>query len=809
MESLAAIGLAGNIVQFISFSSILISKSREIHKSASGVTSDTVDLKLISKDLRKFSSRVLSSNNSNGPYAEIATQCDEVAKTLLAAIKAIETKRSSSGPRDRPSKWQSFRKALKYVWLKDQIEDLKSRLEMLRGEMMMHMMSESSRYQRQVTDLLADREQRDSQDSRKINNQIRGLDSHLQGIQANFAHMHTDAYWTKLHDVLADVNAKVQQVSQWFAIIASLRYEYMELRQEAITYAHTKTFDWIFHPCNFEPSDPRSGIQYTKWLQQDSGIYWVTGKPGSGKSTLMKHLYDHVNTTRFLRVWAGGLPLVRASFFFWNPGQQMQKSLEGLLRTLLYHMLRACPELTSVLCPARWNTSSSLRHIDLSTPWTLAELREAFAIYVAQCSVTTKFYFHVDGLDEYYGDSWEVIDTLRKLSAAPNVKICLSSRPWNAFQDAFGGSMTNMLRLHDLTRDDIELFARENLQNQLLHIDFEPQLFESLVQDIGDRAHGVFLWVRLAVRSLRDGLTNEDPLSILHERLRAISSDLEQFFEQILESVDTIYRTRMANTFMAALRTDRPLKIIHYYLLEQGETTCNNKLPEDQWSEFEIQRKVHQTHRRLNGRFKGLLEPASGINLGPQTTLIDQNITVNLDRVLKHAITFELLLHCGANPKVAIDGSSALQAFLDRMCSLMDTADGERIWNIFLIFLNKQFLTTQLTIDPSVWHCLLTRLGNTTVEASCNTLHYFRRLFLAGLDPNIEAHGVTTTTMFFHTLVNGINWEDDTAHDYQMDLLREFLRHGADITKVYETQQDRGWLESVRIDLLAWGGNDR
>ena len=174
--------------------------------------------------------------------------------------------------------------------------------------------------------------------------------------------------------------------------------------------------------------------------------------------------------------------------------------------------------------------------------------------------------------------------------------------------------------MHDLTREDIEIFARENLQSYVRYADFELKLFNELVRDIVDKAQGVFFWVRLVVRSLRDGITNEDPVSLLQERLRAIPSDLEEFFEQILASVDLIYRKRMANTFLATLRSDAPLRIIHYYFLEHEDPNYWCEAPM-QWSEFEIQRRVQQTQRRLNGRFKGLSEPASTININSKTTI--------------------------------------------------------------------------------------------------------------------------------------------------------------------------------------------
>jgi Cdc6-like AAA superfamily ATPase len=44
---------------------------------------------------------------------------------------------------------------------------------------------------------------------------------------------------------------------------------------------------------------------FLNWLSSGTGIYHVSGKPGSGKSTLMKFLCDHPHTKAELEKWAG------------------------------------------------------------------------------------------------------------------------------------------------------------------------------------------------------------------------------------------------------------------------------------------------------------------------------------------------------------------------------------------------------------------------------------------------------------------------------------------------------------------------
>lgn len=68
------------------------------------------------------------------------------------------------------------------------------------------------------------------------------------------------------------------------AIFASLRAPERDHRLETIDARLGHTFDWAY-----DDSSTQAGL--SKWLQKDSGIFWINGKPASGKSTLMKFLY--------------------------------------------------------------------------------------------------------------------------------------------------------------------------------------------------------------------------------------------------------------------------------------------------------------------------------------------------------------------------------------------------------------------------------------------------------------------------------------------------------------------------------------
>jgi len=119
-------------------------------------------------------------------------------------------------------------------------------------------------------------------------------------------------------------------------ILGSFSFPSIAARYIQVTKAHASTFEWIFKE---ESSKDQPSDSFTRWLEFGDGIYWINGKAGSGKSTLMKFLYDHEQTRKLLTSWASPIKLDLANFFFWNSGTTDQKSQSGLLRSLLHEIL--------------------------------------------------------------------------------------------------------------------------------------------------------------------------------------------------------------------------------------------------------------------------------------------------------------------------------------------------------------------------------------------------------------------------------------------------------------------------------------
>ncbi|KAG9231323.1 hypothetical protein BJ875DRAFT_341900, partial [Amylocarpus encephaloides] len=341
-------------------------------------------------------------------------------------------------------------------------------------------------------------------------------------------------------------------------ILKSLHFKQLKERQSEVREAHKNTFEWIF--------DVTSGINFALWLEGENGIYWIAGKPGSGKSTLMKFLLNDKRTIRLLQRWSGQRELVLGNHFFWSAGTTLQKSQTGLFRTLLFQIFLQCPKIAAEVCPGRWSSDS---HSWIEA-WDWEELLCAFKNIACLENLPTKICLFIDGLDEYDGDHVQLIEVLRDMAKSPNIKICASSRPWWDFIDAFGGQQWK-LKVQDLTVGGILLYVKDNLE-QNPHFQRLRQrdgfAATELVEEIQSKSYGVFLWVYLVVRSLSRGLRNFDKIADLRRRVYELPGELEDYFKLMLDSIEKIYQQTTARIFKVMIAARGTLPVVAFQFLD-------------------------------------------------------------------------------------------------------------------------------------------------------------------------------------------------------------------------------------------------
>lgn len=415
-----------------------------------------------------------------------------------------------------------------------------------------------------------------------------------------------------LEKTMSQLEISRESVGRDLALVRSLSFKARTIRHDAIPVAHQETFQWVFNAKDHEngtadSKKPQVG-DLAHWLEARDGTFWVSGKPGSGKSTFMKFIEDHPQTKKALAQWSYPHPVFIASHYFWSPGTDMQKSQQGLLQSLLYDVFSRCPELGQVACPTRWAS----RENDAQGPWTLPELLATLKAISTQAQVKCKFCFFIDGLDEFKGDHIDFCDDLMALMGSPNVKFCVSSRPWNVFEDAFGEDSTRKLYIHELTKSDIAKYTKDRLHQHRrwrLLASRTPRA-EGLVNTIMEKSQGVFLWVFIVTKILRESLTNDDSFSDLQKRVESFPVDLEPFFKQILESVPTFYKEKMVMTLQIALAAKEPLDAVIYSFNDEADDGFDQGLDtlNPEYDPEVIRARHEQVARRLNGRCRCLLE---------------------------------------------------------------------------------------------------------------------------------------------------------------------------------------------------------
>ena len=94
MEVLAAVGLAGNIVQFIDFSGKLLAKSAQLYRSGKCALAENIDFETATNDLALLNKKLKDGATGTGDKAleSLCLSCNTVADELLAALNKLDRK---------------------------------------------------------------------------------------------------------------------------------------------------------------------------------------------------------------------------------------------------------------------------------------------------------------------------------------------------------------------------------------------------------------------------------------------------------------------------------------------------------------------------------------------------------------------------------------------------------------------------------------------------------------------------------------------------------------------------------------------
>ncbi|KAI1770162.1 hypothetical protein F4818DRAFT_276901 [Hypoxylon cercidicola] len=618
MEALAAIGLASNLLQFVDVGYKVVSTAKEMYGTGSEASRANENIELITKELKRLSMKL----NGHGPTSQatedeqalskLTRECQKWSDETLALLEYLKNRNPKSCIGAARAAVRNYRK-------KGEKEQLVQVLDSCRRQLDLQLTSMSrSEIMAKIRDLSKSTSLTNT-DVMQINDNVKILQQSLQEYTTNISSQSLEG--------LRELLRVSDQTLMWYKqenILRALRFEGMGNRFHDVEDAHEKTFEWLLeehghnHPDDSTSQENTFRLEarerFTDWLQHRGGIFHISGKPGAGKSTLMKFLCKNQLARRYLENWSSGKALVFAKTFFWRLGNDSQKSLTGLIRTLLYETLSAAPALIPIIFPTHWGRVGGL--LNSMTTLELDEIEQAFDnLLTNQITFEKhKIVFFIDGLDEYKGHHTGLVRKLFSWTSSnpDNLKICVASREWTQFTVGF--ERCPKLRIHKCTHEDISAFVNHRIKQ--CSENFRPAIHDSLgflVEKITSKAEGVFIWVRLALNATEDGILNGDSVSDLEAKIDAFPSELGDLYQHLFDSIHVSDRQKAFETLRMVSYvpgSDSGLRLLQFWFLNKVivDPDFAIKMPVTETSEENLTEILKTAQRQIYGRCKGLLE---------------------------------------------------------------------------------------------------------------------------------------------------------------------------------------------------------
>lgn len=193
--------------------------------------------------------------------------------------------------------------AIKFHWSSHKIDDFVATLEKLRGSLTLATVLAFRTSSESSNDEILAHLNEIQHDHRARNLDETEIRTAVQ-ILANVAQYQTsdrfDAIQNEIQSCLKEVNGLRNNISpeersrsRESEILRWLDFRQIFWRYESVSTAYRKTYGWIYD----SPITHNNWSDFPLYLQQDnSEPYFISGKAGSGKSTLMEFIYDNSRT---------------------------------------------------------------------------------------------------------------------------------------------------------------------------------------------------------------------------------------------------------------------------------------------------------------------------------------------------------------------------------------------------------------------------------------------------------------------------------------------------------------------------------
>ncbi|KAI1092109.1 hypothetical protein F5B19DRAFT_455539 [Rostrohypoxylon terebratum] len=581
MDPATAIGLACSILSLIDFSYKVISGTYKIAKHGSTVEYDNVesvvnDLHALTLGLQGHEFKGTSPHET--ALRELASKCETLSgelSVLLQTLKATEG-----------SRWDSVMTSLRSARKKGEVAKKRSMLAEYRSQVSVQLLALLNerhvliwtRIEWEFKEKHADLVQRLSDLQALVQDMLDNQSGHGMCLAETNDEVLVSKNMREILAVLSVLVEASRPAPPEVRILRQLYFKSMYDREDSIDDTGANTYKWLLddgadgeleeggtfiheslsgemvrEAKETRQLQMRARVNFLKWLSSGSrSIFHISGKAGSGKSTLMKFLSYHKRTREELAIWSGDKPLIFAQFFAWNIGTDgLNNSIYGLCRSILFAVLRKCPDLIPEVFPDAYHTF-------LRTPYEpfvdeplfrYSEVLEGLRkLTTRSTSYGYRFCFFIDGLNEFKNDFVSrhshklLVDILTSWAENGDVKLLVSSRPTNEFISAFSNDLR--IKLHELTKFDIMHFGQTEFEKST---EFErvKDFYMTLVNRVTEEAQGVFLWARLTIAKLLQAMEDIQDVDKLVKLIDDTPQDIHNLYQSLLDSVDSSYQNKI------------------------------------------------------------------------------------------------------------------------------------------------------------------------------------------------------------------------------------------------------------------------
>ena len=578
MDGFVAFGAAGTVAQFIGLSVKAFRQCKEIYQH--GSTGRVRELLEHASRLESLCQELRASLDKPRPLTQEDQALMDVTNKCLAAAQGLHGLLASLNKSSHNRTIIVWRRYWRTVWRSRRITKSEIGISGLQSELNTHILVS---LRTSATYLVLDQQSifaRLEEEQKSLVLQL------VRGVQrfsdlANHESQRPSIHVASGHDIaliaesLASIDTSIAyllRTERKEAFIKTLIFPELEQRHQQIATPYPDTCEWIF--ADLEETQPHWPT-FTDWLASPAQIYWICGKAGSGKSTLMRFIYSDERTRRgFIGAQqprAEG-PLI-AAYFMWNAGGWLQKTSAGLLRTILYQIMTREPTAYDDLI--QQNPDLPSRRLELN--WSNQELLSLLQSSVGLLS--KPILLILDGLDEFEGGEEHLLKLIQTVLVYDKAKLCLSSRPSPRLCRYFDSHAS--LKLEDLNAASINKFVHGRLTNDpdlrtlLVHYSEEEsaEFVSKLSNAITYRASGLFLWADFAAQSIRDGLENLDSPQTLFRRFDVLLREMEHMYEQIWQKIEqSPYAEEAKLAFIITVRGEEPLPVLYSILDDYMET---------------------------------------------------------------------------------------------------------------------------------------------------------------------------------------------------------------------------------------------